>query len=197
SPRRRRTAGRAGRPARWRWPPGPGAGPFPCSPRASGSGPGRAIPAPPGPAWPPEERFGAVGSPHQVTRNNFCYYGYRVELSVGARYALDAIYRVRYSEVVRRVEYPQFTDWMQRLPRDVFIAVEADIRYLLEFGRSAVLPSARLRIQQSEHFPDMAETRTDIVDDSGRRWVVRTLAVFAAGDSLLAFCVAGDKSAWA
>lgn len=98
---------------------------------------------------------------------------------------------------MRRIEYPQFSDWMQRLPRDVFVAVEADIRYLLEFGRSAVLPSARLRIQQSEHFPDMAETRTDIMDQSDRRWVIRTLAVFAAGDSLLAFCVGGDKSAWA
>ncbi len=43
----------------------------------------------------------------------------------------------------------------------------------------------------------MAETRTDIVDQAGRRWVVRTLAVFGAGDSLLAFCVGGDKSAWA
>lgn len=97
---------------------------------------------------------------------------------------------------VRRAEYPTFSDWMQRLPREVFVAVEADIRYLLEFGRSAVLPSARLRIQQSAHFPDMAETRTDIADHDDRFWVVRTLAVFAESDSLLTLCVGGDKNAW-
>jgi hypothetical protein len=73
-------------------------------------------------------------------------------------YALDAICLLEYILRVRRAEYPTFSDWMQRLPREVFVAVEADIRYLLEFGRSAVLPSARLRIQQSAHFPDMAES---------------------------------------
>lgn len=78
---------------------------------------------------------------------------------------------------VRRVEYPTFADWMQRLPREVFVAVEADIRYLVEFGRSAVLPGARLRIQQSAHFPDLVETRTDVKDHEGRQWVIRTLAV--------------------
>lgn len=108
-------------------------------------------------------------------------------------YALDAICFLEYIQVVRRVEYPTFADWMQRLSREVFVAVEADIRYLLEFGRSAVLPSARLRIQQSGHFPDMAETRTDVEDHAGRQWVIRTLAVFAASDSLLVFCVGGDS----
>lgn len=113
-----------------------------------------------------------------------------------AEYALDAISQLRYIRGMRRVEYPKFADWLQQLPRDVFVAVEADIRYLLEFGRGAVLPYVRLRIQQSAHFPDMAETRTEIQDRDGRQWVVRTLAVFADGDSVLAFCVGGDKRAW-
>lgn len=97
---------------------------------------------------------------------------------------------------MRRVEYPKFADWLQALPREVFVAVEADIRYLLEFGRSAVLPYVRLRIQQSAHYPDMAETRTEVADQDGRLWVVRTLAVFADDDSVVAWCVGGDKRSW-
>jgi hypothetical protein len=98
---------------------------------------------------------------------------------------------------VRRAENPKFTQWLQEVPRDVFVAVEADIRYLLEFGRGAALPFVRHRIQESSHFPDMSETRTAVRDDSGREWIVRTLAVFADSDSVLAFCVAGDKRQWA
>ena len=58
------------------------------------------------------------------------------------------------------------------------------------------MPYVRLRIQQSTHFPDMAETRTELEGQDGRLWVVRTLAVFADGDSVLAFCVGGDKRSW-
>jgi len=97
---------------------------------------------------------------------------------------------------VRRAEYPRFRQWLDGLPREVFIAVEADIRYLLEFGRGAVLPYVRHRIQQSSQYPDMSETRTSVTENDGRTWVVRTLAVFADGDSVLALCVGGDKKAW-
>src|SRR5581483_11221502 len=154
SKRRRRRAARAGRPAVPRWPPGPGDAPSPCSPRASGSDPGPTIPAPPGPGCRPGERFGGGGSPHQTTRNNYRYYGYRVETGPSEPDMLLTLYNAGVIVgIVRRVEYPQFTDWMQRLPRDVFVAVEADIRYLLEFGRSAVLPAHGCGFNRVSIFP--------------------------------------------
>ena len=118
------------------------------------------------------------------------------ERGVKTKYVVYAISLLGYISPVRRVEYPKFADWLQALPREAFVAVEADIRYLLEFGRSAVLPYVRLRIQQSAHYPDMAETRTEVADQDGRLWVVRTLAVFADDDSVLAWCVGGDKRSW-
>ena len=75
-------------------------------------------------------------------------------------------------------------------------AVAADLEYLQRFGRGAALDAVRHRIQTSEHFPDMSETRTE-VDHEGRRWVIRCLAVFANEDRTVVLCVGGDKARWA
>lgn len=88
-----------------------------------------------------------------------------------------------------------FTRWLARLPDSVAREVDADLDYLTEFGRAAVLPTVRHRIQTSDHFPDMSETRTS-VEERDRSWVVRCLVVIADGDRVLACCIGGDKAAW-
>ena len=75
-------------------------------------------------------------------------------------------------------------------------AVVADLDYLAEFGRGAALDAVRHRIQTSAHFPDMSETRTQVIVD-GQTWVVRCLAVFANDDKCVVICVGGDKARWA
>lgn len=88
-----------------------------------------------------------------------------------------------------------FTTWLDRLPEDVRREVNADLRYMQQFGRDAALPVVRHRIQTSAEYPDMAETRTHITT-SGRQWVIRCLVVHADQDRALACCIGGDKAQW-
>jgi hypothetical protein len=70
--------------------------------------------------------------------------------------------------------------------------MEAGIQYLLEHGRGAALPDVRLRIQESSHFPDMAEVRVD--GHIGGEWCAyRVLACFVEEDQSLLIWLGGDK----
>lgn len=97
--------------------------------------------------------------------------------------------------MLRRIEWPMFTTWLSRLPEEVRKEVNADLRYLCEFGRGAALPTVRHRIQASAEYPNMA--RDPDRGDGGAA---------ALGDPLpcrsrrprpgYACCVGGDKAQW-
>jgi len=93
---------------------------------------------------------------------------------------------------MRRVEFGRFNKWLADLPEGVADQVGADLDYATEFGAAAALPFVRHRIQISDHFPAMSETRS-MVEVEGRRWVVRVLLVTDRGTLV---CLGGDKAGW-
>ncbi len=70
--------------------------------------------------------------------------------------------------------------------------MEEAIKYLLEHGRGAVLPDVRLRIQESAHFPDLAEVRVD-GHFEGEWRAYRVLTCFVEDDKSMLICIGGDK----
>ena len=94
--------------------------------------------------------------------------------------------------MLRRYTYPAFNEWAKQQPAAAAARLEAGIKYLLEHARGAVLPDVRLRIQESAHFPDLAEVRVDDTFDGARR-SYRVLACFVEEDLSLLVCLGGDK----
>lgn len=103
---------------------------------------------------------------------------------------------MRYSLLVRRVEYPKFADWMQTLPREVFVEAEADVRYALLRNAPRCCRISGCGSSRLSTIRTWPRREPRLWTASGRHWIVRTLAVFADDDAVPAFCVGGDKRAW-
>jgi hypothetical protein len=55
-----------------------------------------------------------------------------------------------------------FITWLGQLPEEVRREVNADLRYLQQFGRAAALPTVRHRIETSAEYSNMAGTRSNV-----------------------------------
>lgn len=96
---------------------------------------------------------------------------------------------------IELVAYPQFTVWVRSLPSTVAKTTYAQLAYVSEHGRSAVLPDVRHRIQVSRHYPDMSEIRSDHTVGQ-MRYLVRILTCFVDEDEKILVCVAGNKAGY-
>lgn len=65
----------------------------------------------------------------------------------------------------------------------------SSLRYFEQFGRSAVEPDVKHRIQTSKYYPDMSEVRVTV----DPRQVFRVLVCFGTGDQPVAL-VGGNKA---
>ena len=77
---------------------------------------------------------------------------------------------------------------------DLFIAVAADLRYLIEKRRSAELPQVRFGLAQSRYSDLMGEVLSHI---QGHPAFVRTIFAMPEDKSVCAFLLLGDKNSQA
>ena len=95
---------------------------------------------------------------------------------------------------MRIVRSNLFTVSLQRLRannNDLFIAVAADLRYLIEKRRNALLPQVRFGLAQSRYSDLMGEVRSHI---SGQPVFIRTIFAMPVDGSVCAFLLLGDKN---
>ena len=95
---------------------------------------------------------------------------------------------------MRIVRSNLFTVSLQRLKandNDLFIAVAADLRYLVEKRRTAELPQVRFGLVQSRYRDHMGEVRSHI---PGQPVFIRTIFAMPVDESACAFLLLGDKN---
>ena len=98
---------------------------------------------------------------------------------------------------MRIVRSNLFTVSLQRLranDNDLFIAVAADLRYLVEKRRSAELPQVRFGLVQSRYRDHVGEVRSHI---PGQPVFIRTIFAMPEYESMCAFLLLGDKNSQA
>ena len=95
---------------------------------------------------------------------------------------------------MRIVRSHLFTGSLQRLRANdnyLFIAVAADLRYLIEKRRSAELPQVRFGLAKSQYPALMGEVRSHL---SGQSVFIRTIFAMSFDESMCAFLLLGDKN---
>lgn len=95
---------------------------------------------------------------------------------------------------MRIVRSHLFTGSLQRLRANdnyLFVAVAADLRYLIEKRRSAELPQVRFGLAQSQYPDLMGEVRSHL---SGQPVFIRTIFAMPFDESMCAFLLLGDKN---
>ena len=84
---------------------------------------------------------------------------------------------------------PQVQEWLRSLDVVDRAEVVSALRYLEQFGRSAVEPDVKHRIQTSAYYPDMSEVRVTL----GPQRVYRVLVCFGPADRLVGL-IGGNKA---
>ena len=94
-------------------------------------------------------------------------------------------------QIVRSSLFTTSFQQLRATDNDLFIAVTADLRYLIEKRRSAELPQVRFGLAQSRYSDLMGEVRSHI---HGRPAFVRTVFAMPEDKSVCAFLLLGDKN---
>ena len=95
---------------------------------------------------------------------------------------------------MRIVRSNLFTASLQRLrdnDNDLFVAVAANLRYLIQRRRKAELPQVRFGLAQSRYRDLMGEVRSHI---PGNPAYIRTIFALPDDESVCAFLLIGDKN---
>ncbi len=98
---------------------------------------------------------------------------------------------------MRIVRSNLFAASFQRLranDNDLFIAVAADLQYLIEKRHHALLPQVRFGLTQSQYPDQMGEVRSHI---SGQPAFIRTIFAMPEDESVCALLLLGDKNSQA
>ncbi|HDH03706.1 MAG TPA: hypothetical protein ENH15_05625, partial [Actinobacteria bacterium] len=93
-------------------------------------------------------------------------------------------------KIIRTQRFIATLKALQKGDDELFVAVAADLRYLIELKRGAQLPQVRFGLAQSE-YDVIGEVRSHI---TGRPEFIRVLFAMPHDESLCAFLIMGDKN---